>query len=200
MHPRNRDVHDRAVEMIARERYGAKIMGNIERAAYVEAIIYIALSDAAEDEWRATPLWEAWDLENRNGVRVEVKQSAARQPWRQDKPSKPTFSISKQVSDLWDYDNGNHIRLPSPMRVADIYVFAWHSEERSRWVDHRALAQWRFYVVAVHRLPPDQMSISLNPLKALADPVGYNTLPHAIDEAARSLTHLKCDEMKTLGE
>ena len=36
------------------------------------------------------------------------------------------------------------------------------------------------------------MSISLNPLKALADPIGYDTLPQ-IDEAARSLTSLKRD-------
>ena len=39
-----------------------------------------------------------------------------------------------------------------PGRHADIYVFAWHPETKARRVDHRALEQWTFFVIATENL------------------------------------------------
>ena len=82
----------------------------------------------------ASPWGPAWDLEYR-GHKLEVKARAARQAWtdRQQAPSIPDFEFKR--------------------RVADLYVFAWHSFYDPAICDQRNAGQWEFYVVPTGDLP-----------------------------------------------
>ena len=72
------DAHQqRILEGIA-TRYDQQLITNIRRSDYVESMVAVALGSG----WRWVGDWEKWDLVRcSDGVRVEVKQSAAMQPW-----------------------------------------------------------------------------------------------------------------------
>lgn len=54
------------------------------RPVYVEFMIAVILGEG----WRLVSAdWAGWDLENAQGARVEVKQSAARQTWTDRAPA-----------------------------------------------------------------------------------------------------------------
>ena len=54
--------------------YKQRVMNNVPRSDYVEAIIALALKDSG---WTRKEPWDAWDFEHESGLRLEVKQSAA---------------------------------------------------------------------------------------------------------------------------
>ena len=119
-----------------------------------------------ELQWCLTWPWAAWDFQqhHRKGARIEVKQSAARQPWHQRPDSEPLprssrggFGIKKPSKGYYSEDGTwKETRL---QRHADIYVFAWHpvddlrNADRRRRADHRRPDQWEFFVVAEESLP-----------------------------------------------
>ncbi len=102
--------------------------------------------------------WAAWDLENKNEDRLEVKQSAARQSWNAPSSgiSAPRFDIKKRKG----YWKNGTTWVSQVGRFADIYVFAWHPITDDS-CDHRDPSQWMFYVVPTNQLP-DQKSIGLS--------------------------------------
>lgn len=69
-----------------------------------------------------------------------------------------------------------------PDRLAEIYVFAWHGEERETVADDRAPEQWRLFVVPATSLRPKQSDIGLLDLKKLTDSVEHEALIEAIQE------------------
>ena len=160
--------------------YEQRVMNNVHRSDYVEAIVAVALADYG---WTRKAPWEGWDCEHESGVPLEVKQSAAAQPWKLPKGSKrspPSFDIAPRKG----YEEDG-IFVPRPGRNAHVYVFAWHkgTEETA---DHREPASWEFYVIAERALP-DQKSIGLGPLRRLASPCSFDELGAAVERARKSL-------------
>jgi len=157
MKPSSRDVfHD-----IVRT-YNERVMTNIRRADYVEAIVAVALRDAG---WfRKTP-WDSWDFQHRDsGHRVEVKHAAARQTWGERTAGQARFDIAPRTG-YWDESDTWH---DVPGRHAHVYIFAWHPDSEAS-ADQREPMSWLFYVISEHALPR-QKSIGLNQVKRLVDP------------------------------
>ena len=123
-----------------------------------------------EPEWvHAGGDYGAWDLENpKTGLRIQVKQSAARQSWGIS-ISAPTFSIAQKTG---RYEGA--IWIAEPSRNADIFVFGWHPLV-DETADHRIAEQWQFFVVPEAQLPP-QKSIRLTVLKRLVGPCSWSEL------------------------
>ncbi|MDQ3079103.1 MAG: hypothetical protein M3R03_03795, partial [Pseudomonadota bacterium] len=156
--------------------FGAPLLRNSIRGEYIEEMVAMAL----EPEWAlCAGDWGACDLMQVGGpLRIQVKQSAARQSWHDDNspPPRPTFSIAHKTGRYegaaWIAERG---------RNAEIFIFGWHPVTDST-ADHRDPDQWLFYVIPEIALPP-QKSISLSVLKRLAAPV---TLTHLRAEVARA--------------
>ena len=188
-------AHQLATQRLVDRVYNQPVIGNVERGAYVECLIELALSDL-RPPWSLTGTWDAWDLEQaESGARIEVKQSAALQTWSapDDAPSSgapPTFDIAPRsgyyAADGW-------LASEPPQRLADLYVMARHAETDRSIADHRLPDQWRFYVVPEHRLPPGQKRIGLGPLSRLAEACGFDELAEAVERAMAELPALKSE-------
>ena len=116
-------------------------------------------------------------------LRIQVKQSAARQSWHSDAspPGRPSFAIAHKTG---RYDGLTWIAEPS--RNAEIFIFAWHPVADDSG-DHREPDQWQFFVVAERDLPL-QKSISLSRLRSLASPVAFEGLKAEVIATAATLT------------
>jgi len=110
--------------------------------------------------------WLGHDLQHRRtGARVEVKQSARRQPWSTTRPSPLRFDIAPRTG---HYADDGITWVPRPGRAADIYIFALHEGwQPADAVDHRDPAQWRFLVLPASALPDGQKTIAPSSLRAL---------------------------------
>ena len=105
------ELHDKIVRQIVSDFYDQPIMSNLTRPHYVERIITSCLSE----DWKLVSAnWSGWDIENSQGVRVEVKQSAARQVWTDrpilgGKPSKGIFDIAPRTG-YWAEDGSTWVK------------------------------------------------------------------------------------------
>jgi hypothetical protein len=159
--------------------FGQRLIANNFRAVIVEAMIASVL----EPEWRwCSADWAGWDLERADGVRLEVKQSAAKQTWHSatDKPSSCSFDIrareGRYEGAAWFEGRG---------RNADLYIFA-HHDICDESADHADPTQWTLYVVRSNDLP-DTKSIGLQKLRMIARPETYADLKEAVEAAAERL-------------
>ena len=166
-------LHDSIVEYISGRFYGRKLIGNTWRGTYAECLVYSALRRSAQETgWRPSGEWDPWDLENGEGIHLQVKQSAAWQSWENPKgPGKP-------------HAMSFNIHPGEKGRQTHIYVFAWHPESDPDIADHRDTGQWRFCVMPEDELPEPEIGqktqrISLNRLKELADSVGAKTVHYS---------------------
>jgi hypothetical protein len=165
---------------VINDAYGAPLIENIWRGAWMEAMIALALPDS----WRRTVNSAGWDFEHPGGAKLEIKQSAARQSWPQAAPYHSTFSI---VASQHHFADGKVVVESG--RKANIYLFAHHPA----WEDanHRGPEQWQFYVVPTTALQEGAKSISIDRLRKLADPIGIGGL-------AEEITRLANNTMKAL--
>jgi len=148
---------------LAARLFDKPIIENQYRSAFVEAMLEPWL---ASDNWRYTgAAWCGWDFERSDGVRLEVKQSAARQAWSeaQNKLTKGAFDIAERIG--YFSDNGSKWN-PGIGRHAHVYVFAWNPGD-----DHRQSDIWDFFVIPTTFLPK-QKTISLQKVVALSLTVG----------------------------
>lgn len=169
-------------ERIIGEVFNQPLKENRYRSDYVERLIVEILGDEFE---LTSSDWAAWDITHNSGLKIEVKQSAARQSWSgdgtiPDKPNVGRFDIAER-SYVWD-KKGWRDQLG---RVAGLYIFAWHPIYDPDIADHRDPRQWTFYVLPSQALPAGQKSIGLRPLQQLAEPVTYAELQAAANEAAK---------------
>lgn len=159
--------------------YDKPIMNNTHRAHFVECLIALALGDKWQLTWQQGWDWAAWDLESKEGVRLEVKQAAARQSW--DPPETPQriprFDIAPRDG-YWTGEGSQWKELRG--RHADTYVFAWHGEPKAELCDQRNAEQWVFYVVPEKDLPDEQKSIGLTALENLLTPCRISELKRAV--------------------
>ena len=159
--------------------YDKPIMNNTHRAHFAECLIALALGEQWQLTWQQGWDWAAWDLESKAGVRLEVKQAAARQSW--DPPETPQriprFDIAPRDG-YWTGEGSQWKDLPG--RPADIYVFAWHGEPNAELCDQRNAEQWIFFVVPERDLPRNQRSIGLTPLEKRVAPCRIGELKRAV--------------------
>ena len=151
--------------------YDRRVMNNVRRSEYVEAIVALALKDSG---WTRMTPWDSWDCEHESGSRLEVKQSAVAQGWGTERSSPPRFDIAPRTG-FWD----NGAWVDQTGRHADIYVFAWHGGRRDT-ADQRDPGAWEFYVVSERDLPT-QKTIGLVAIRGLAAPCGVEDLAVAVE-------------------
>lgn len=175
------NLHQHIQDRLMR-RYDVPVMNNVYRADYVECLIALSLGPDWWLTWERGWDWAPWDCQHTSGVRLEVKQSAARQSWDHGEklaPSRaPRFDIAPRTG-YWTEDGSRWV--DSLGRPADVYVFAWHGEKRDGYVDHRDTSQWRFFVVAEPDLPKRGKSIGLTGLKALVSPCCIAELKRTVE-------------------
>jgi hypothetical protein len=161
------------ISRITSRLFGQPILNNVVRGEVVEEMCLMALEPA----WRhAGGDYGAWDLEHpKTGLRIQIKQSAARQSWG-NSISSPTFSIAHKTG---RYDGAKWISERS--RNADIFIFGWHPLTDDT-ADHRIADQWQFFVVPEHKLP-SQKSIRLTNIQRLAAPCSWLELGDSVDKA-----------------
>jgi hypothetical protein len=166
------------IKRLTERLYGSPIIRNDARGELVEEIIGLAL----EPDWQLCGGdWASCDLiQTVQKLRMQVKQSAARQTWHKDdaRPARPCFSI-KEKAGRWD-DGDKWVGERG--RNAEIFVFAWHPVRDSS-ADHRDPRQWEFFVVRERDLPP-QSSISLSRIRQMTDSVMFNELATKVKEVA----------------
>lgn len=150
---------------IAQRLFGSNVVQNNLRSEVVEEIVSTALSL----DWKhCSGDWAGWDFEHINGSRLEVKQSAARQSWNEIKEPNPRFDIAKRKR----YWIGSSLtELNKEQRLANIYIFAWHSIIDAT-CNHFDVNQWQFFVVD-EQLLPSQKSIGLMGLTKINAPCCY---------------------------
>ncbi len=179
-------LHDSISEYISGRFYGQKLISNGWRGIFAECLVFSALRGGApEAGWRPSGEWDPWDLENGEGIHLQVKQSAARQgrtnPEGPGKPHAMSFDIHPGKGG----------------RQTHIYVFAWHPENDPDVADHRDTGQWRFCVMPEDELPEPEIGqktqrLSLSRLQELAESlgaevIGYNQLAAVINFVAEAI-------------
>ncbi|MDE0342854.1 MAG: hypothetical protein OXK82_06785 [Deltaproteobacteria bacterium] len=158
--------------------YDRRVMNNVHRSEYVEAIVALALKDSG---WKRMTPWDSWDCEHESRVRLEVKQSAFAQGWG-ERNSLPRFDIAPRTG-YWINDGGQWVDQTG--RHADIYVFAWHGERRDT-ADQRDPGAWEFYVVLERDLPT-QKTIGLAAIRSRAAPRGVEELAVAVERSRTAI-------------
>lgn len=179
-------MKDQIFRNIVDDFYDVPIMSNLARPHFVERMIALTLVP----NWKLVSAdWAGWDLERTDGVRAEVKQSAARQTWTdgpsmQGRPTRGVFDIRPRTG-YWT--EGGATWVPREGRLADIYILAWHPISEPDVADHRIPAQWRFHVVPEAELPV-QKTISLPVVERHWPSVPIADLSGAVAAAAASLS------------
>jgi hypothetical protein len=99
--------------------FGDRLISNIYRGLVAEIIVGAAIGS----DWKiCSGDWRGWDFEHPCGLRLEVKQSAARQTWTGTrKATVPIFDIRVRTG---YFDGADWV--PDLRRFAHIYVFAHH--------------------------------------------------------------------------
>ena len=165
------------ITKVSQVAFGKPLVTNVLRGHVAEAIIALAL----EPEWNwCSADYAGWDFERADGLRLEVKQSAAMQSWSTGKPSKAIFDIAARTG-YWE--SGTEW-IAKEGRPAHLYVFAHHGVYGDH-ADHRDPAQWEFYVVPTSALP-DVKQISLSRIKLIAAAVAIDDLAVAVRSTAHS--------------
>lgn len=165
------------VAKVADAAFGRPLVTNVLRAQLVEAMIALVL----EPEWHWCGAdYAPCDFERADGLRLEVKQSAARQSWSTDKPSKAIFDVAARTG-----RNEAHGWVEEYGRAAHLYVFAHHPTFDDT-ADHRDPAQWLFYVVPTTALP-DVKQIALGTIKTMAEAVPISKLAEVVAAVASAI-------------
>ncbi len=150
------------------------VLSNAPRGVLAEFLVGHALGavDSPREEWAS------FDLETREGIRVEVKSAAYVQSWCQDELSQISFNIGR----TWNED-GTKQERPS-----DVYVFALLAERDKQKVNPLDIGQWEFYVVSTSELDQafeDQATVRINPLReVVGEKVPYAELEARVKSAA----------------
>ena len=172
---------DSLITRLTHRLFGAPLLRNSIRGEYVEEMVAAAL----EPEWAlCAGDWGACDLKELGGpLRIQVKQSAARQSWHSadSPPPRPRFSIAHKAG---RYEGGT-AWIAEPGRNAEIFIFGWHPVTDAS-ADHRDPDQWRFFVVAEAELPATA-SIGLPTLARVAQPVAHTELAARVAHLVASL-------------
>ena len=94
--------------------------------------------------------WDAYDLEMKDGIKIEVKSSAYLQTWNKEgeKYSTISFGIGKKKG----WNSKTNKSLVKPDRSADIYVFCVYEEKDRESANPLDLEKWSFFVCSREHL------------------------------------------------
>jgi hypothetical protein len=140
----------------------SNLLSNSLRGVLAEFIVKTALD--IKSDYRLE--WDAYDLETRNGLKIEVKSSAYLQSWKQTTFSKISFDISPKKG--WNSETNEYAKVVE--RQSDFYIFCILKHQDKRTVNPLNLNQWLFYLLPTQILneqKPTQKTISLNSLLKL---------------------------------
>lgn len=158
------------------------MISNAERGVLAEFIVGMALDALGETRTE----WDAYDLETKDGIKIEVKASGYIQTWIQKSLSTPLFGIRPTIGST---DGGATFSGPRK-RQADIYVFCIHAHKEQETANPLDLSQWEFYVLTSRKLDQDvpfQKTLSFNGLIKLgAIQSDFWGLKNTVDKAMRS--------------
>lgn len=180
-------ISDQIFSSLIRDLFDLPIMGNLHRPHYVERMVAIGLGEGFK---LVSADWAGWDIEGQDGLRIEVKQSAARQTWTDrpslaGKPTKGSFDIAPRKG---YFSEGGAEWVPKSGRHANIYILGWHPIVDNTKADHRDPAQWMFFVVPAKQLPPNQKTISRTVVEKRWSAVRFEQLRDTIlDEVSKLL-------------
>ena len=113
-------IHRLIIKRLEKRVYDQPLINNVERGAYIEHMIELALGEP----WCLTWPWASWDLQHEETLaRIEIKQSAARQPWhRRRPPESPATRGSFGILELHRVVDGNRLHRPGSRRRC-----GWHT-------------------------------------------------------------------------
>jgi len=152
--------------------FDSPLIQNNLRGLYVEQLV----AELLGNDWKAVSAdWRAWDIEHRDGTKLEVKQSAAVQTWHRphSRRSSPRFGI-RIAKNPWDGEQ----YIDGGGRQASIYVFAWHPVETEA-SDQRDPTQWQFFVAEARNLPA-QDTIGLTEIRKISEPALADDLAEVV--------------------
>jgi hypothetical protein len=159
-------------QKVADAAFGKALITNVLRGQVAEAIVHSAL----EPDWTwCAADYASWDLQRSDGLRAEVKQSAALQSWHDGRISRASFDIAPRNS--WIDGQG----WINPERAAHLYIFA-HHPVTDETADHRNPAQWVFYVVPTADLPVGK-TVGISTLAGLTTPCRFAALRDQVNAA-----------------
>ncbi|MCX2678825.1 hypothetical protein OOZ15_02625 [Galbibacter sp. EGI 63066] len=92
--------------------------------------------------------WDAYDLETKNGIKIEIKSAAYLQSWKQNNLSQISFNIAPTKG--WNAETNEY--STETKRQSDYYVFCLLHHKDKSTVDPTKLEQWTFYVLQTHIL------------------------------------------------
>ena len=136
--------------------------------------------------------WDPYDVETREGYKVEVKSSAYLQSWHQDCLSDIQFDIAKKSK--WDASTNKF--GSRKIRPADVYVFAILDHTDKSTVNPLNLDQWTFYVSPTSDLDEqlgEQETAALSTIQRLTKnrAVKFNELGAEVRRCGSLQTHTK---------
>ena len=192
-------LRDGLAEYIANRFYERPSWRDAWLSTYAEGLVYCTLqSNFPQSGWRPA-VGQPWDLENDDGIQLQVKHSAALQPGANGNNPGQRQSLS------FDIHPGKQ------GRQTDIYIFAWHPESDPDVADLRDTSQWRFCVMPEDELPDAAVEqktqrISLNRLNSIAASVGlepavsYGQLAATINRIAEIILAADAEDARLIEE
>lgn len=158
------------------------LVGNSMRGLLAEYIVGMAVDGVAS---KTREEWDAADLVNSDGIRIEVKSAAYLQSWAQTSLSKISFGIQPTIG----WDASTNTSGVERKRQADVYVFCLLHHVDKASVDPMDLEQWTFFVLSTRRLNeelPTQKQVALSSLlKLKPEEVTFPGIHDAVVKAAR---------------
>ncbi len=156
------------------------LVSNATRGILAEYIVAQALGIADK---QIRDEWAAYDLETKDGIKIEVKSAAFIQSWYQKQYSRISFRTPKTLS--WGTDTNVQSKLAK--RQSDVYVFALLSHKEKSTINPLDVSQWEFFVVPTKTLDArkrSQHSITLPSLiKICGGSIQYDDLKSFIYSA-----------------
>ena len=192
-------LRDGVAEYIANRFYERPSWRDAWLLTYAEGLVYCTLqSNFPQSGWRPAAAGDPWDLENDDGIQLQVKHSAALQPGVNGENPGRRQSLS---FDIHPGEQG---------RQTHIYIFAWHPESAPDVADLRDTGQWRFCVMPEDELPDAAVEqktqrISLNRVKSIAASVGleivnYGQLAATINRIAEIILAADAEDARLIEE
>jgi hypothetical protein len=166
---------DQVFDKVSQAAFGKPLITKVFRGLVVEAIIALAL----EPDWIwCSADYASWDFERPDGLKLEVKQSAAKQSWHDQivkSVPRPSFDIAPRKG-RWE----GSTYVPGDGRNADIKASAFHPRT-DEVADHRDPEQWDFYLLRAGKLPVGQKRISLSVVKSFTTQLSFADLRSGLE-------------------
>lgn len=135
--------------------------------------------------------WDAYDLTDNDGTKLEVKASAYIQSWYQEKLSTIRYDIRKTTH--WNPTTNKF--EGDKKRQSDYYIFCLLNHKEMATIDPLNLDQWQFHIIdteSINAIFNNQKSVSLGRLLS-SNPIvcGYNKIREGLDSIKNKLAQNK---------